>query len=151
MLLVHPVTLNRNTIVSNPLVVPDAAKAEPVPIFTTVLLLELQKPPVVASVKIVSPFTQTLATPDIGAGKGLTVTIVDVLQPELSVYVMLAVPAAFPVTKPELNTTLAKPGAPLVQSPPVKVSVSVVCVPIQIEFVPVMIDGDWFTVTLIVE
>ena len=64
---------------------PEAAKADPVPIFTTVLLLELQKPPEVASVNIVSPFTQTLATPDIAAGSGFTVMIADVLQPELKV------------------------------------------------------------------
>ena len=83
--IISPIATEVADIEPNVALVPDAANAEPVPMLTTALLLELQKPPVVASVNIVSALTQTAATPDIGAGRGLTVIMLDVLQPELSV------------------------------------------------------------------
>jgi hypothetical protein len=51
----------------------------------TPVLTLVQVPPLVASVNIVVPLWHTVNVPDIGAGFGLTVTVVVRVQPEAEV------------------------------------------------------------------
>ena len=76
-----------------------------------------------------------------GAGSGLTVTCLTVKQPvEEKVYVILAVPAASPVTTPPAST-LAVDGLLLAQVPPVEVVDNVAVEPTHTVAVPVMEAG----------
>ena len=77
-------------IVVVPPVRPDTRPVEEPIVATTVLLL-LQVPPVVTSLKVVLPNIPQLALPLIAAGK-LTVTLVVALLPHPFEYVMAAVP-----------------------------------------------------------
>jgi hypothetical protein len=80
-------------------------------------------PPVVALLSVVFWPVQTCAAPVITAGNAFTVTIVDVLQPVTSVYVIGVMPAPTPVTLPDEAVTVATEGTPLLHTPPVVVLV----------------------------
>ena len=110
----------------------------------------LQEPPVVASVSNVVKPAQTLAVPVIEAGKGLTVTLVVVIQPVGKVYEMVTVPADTPVTTPVPEPTVALLVLLLLQVPPVVASVNAVVKPAHTLVVPVIEAGNGFTVTVIV-
>ena len=80
-------------------------------------------------------------------GKGLTVTTVVLIQPvTVSIYVIVAVPTAVPVTLPvdELTVTI---GLALLQVPPPVASLNVVEVPTQILVTPVIVAGNGLIVT----
>jgi hypothetical protein len=72
-------------------------------------LLLLQVPPVVAhdSIADVPAHNPPGGTPVIDAGKGFTVTMADVLQPDVLVYIIVEVPALMPITSPLDGSTVA--------------------------------------------
>jgi hypothetical protein len=95
--------------------------------------------------------TQTVETPAIGAGSGLTVTTVPITQPFAEVYVIFVVPAVTPVTRPEPTPIVAMEGEELVHEPPVKASVNVVVEPdAHTDVVPEMAEGVGYIVTVVV-
>jgi hypothetical protein len=84
---------------------------------------------------------------------GITVTVlvaVAFAQPPVPflVYVMIAVPAATPLTTPVEAFTVAIPVALLDQLPPDTVEVNVVVPPTQIPCVPLMVPADAGAVTV---
>jgi len=103
----------------------------PAPIVAVVISLLLQLPPTVASVKVVFAPVQTVVEPDIAKGVGLTVISYVATQPLGSVYVIVGVPAATPVTVPVVEPTVARPVLLLVHSPPPVASVNVILLPMQ--------------------
>jgi hypothetical protein len=118
-----------------------------VPTVAIAVLLLLHEPPVVAFVKVVTNPAHTLAVPLIAEGFELTVTVAYVLQLPPSVYVILDVPAATPVTTPA-EFILAFVGALLLQVPPVDADDNEVVKPTQTLSVPVIEDGTAFTLTM---
>jgi hypothetical protein len=87
-----------------------------------------------------------LVVPVIGAGEGKIVTVVVVVQPEGSVYVMDAVPADTAETIPVEEPTVATSGdAPVLHVPP-PASVRLVVVPTQMDVTPMIGPGNEFTV-----
>jgi hypothetical protein len=114
---------------------------------TAVLLLD-HVPPVTELVSDVVELTHTVPEPDIAAGMGFTVTLVVVKQPAGNVYVIVAMPAALPVTTgPD---TEAMPGLLEDQLPPLIELASVVEAPTHTVAVPVMAPGTGFTVKPVV-
>lgn len=107
----------------------------------------LHTPPVAGSVKVVVAPAHTKADPVIGEGNGLTVTGVVVIHPVPSEKVMVATPAATPVTIPVAEPIVAVPVLPLVHNPPPPASLSVVVAPIHTWVRPVIAGGSVFTVT----
>ena len=114
-------------------------------IFATPVALELQAPPVFPLVvKVTVPVEQMacvpLKTPALGAVVTVTVLVEETAVHPFAagiVYVIVAVPAATPVTMPVLAFTVAIPAALVVQVPPVFPSVVNVLVPAtQIACVP---------------
>ena len=75
-------------------------------------LLLVHVPPAGVEFNVVVKPTHTLVVPVSAVGFGLTVTGVVMIQPELSVYVMVDVPAIAPVTIPvavlQLNSRITK-------------------------------------------
>jgi hypothetical protein len=110
---------------------------------------ELQVPPP-ASLSVVDDPIHTPVAPEIVAGKGFTVSTVDVRQPvDVSLYVMIDVPAATPVTRPAPVPTVAAAVLPLLQEPPVVASVRVTVPPLsQTRAVPEIVAGAGLTVTV---
>jgi len=104
-------------------------------------------PPAVGSLKLVVDPAQTTAVPVIGAGNGLTVTVVVIRQPVGNVYVIVAVPKADPPTTPLDMLTGAIADALLLQVPPVLASLSVEVKPRQTLVLPEIGAGNGFTVT----
>ena len=89
---------------------------------------------------------QTVVTPVIAGGNGLTVTVSVLVQPPAPVYIIAAVPAPTPVTSPE-DVTVATPLAPLLQVPPGVALVNAVVPPTHITAVPVTGKGFGLMVT----
>ena len=113
----------------------------------------LQIPPVVASVKIVFEPAQTIGVPAMvpALGVGLTVTTcVAAAVPQLlvTVYDIVVVPVAMPLTTPEVPTVPVD-GLTLLHAPPVAASVKAVLAPVQTVGVPEIVPafGRPFTVT----
>jgi hypothetical protein len=75
-----------------------------------------------------------------------TPTVVVVLQPPASVYVILVVPGVLPITVPDDEPIEATEGALLLQVPPVIPSDSVMVKPGHTSVVPLMGVGDALTV-----
>ena len=75
-------------------------------------------PPVLASVSAVVEPEHTVSVPVIVAIPGFTVTTAVLLQPLDIVYVITVVPAATPVTRPEVAPIVAVAGEPLTHEPP---------------------------------
>ena len=82
------------------------------------------------------------------AGNGLTTTNAVAIQPVDNVYVMVAVPAATPVTVPPL--TLATPALLVLHVPPLVASLNEVVRPAHTDMVPVIAAGTGFTSTMVV-
>ena len=96
-----------------PVTMPDK---EPTVATATSLLLHV--PPGVELKRVVVAPSHTLAIPVIAAGVRFTVTVVNARQPPPTMYVILAVPAASPVTTPVPDATVAIEILPLVHTPP---------------------------------
>ena len=115
------------------------------------VLLLVHVPPVVPSVRLVVLPTQMLAVNGlIATGAVFTVIVFVVIQPELFVNVMFAVPAVLPVTIPVRLPILATNGEPLLHVPLPSVSVVVVPAHSVTGVDGVMAAGRAFTVTLAV-
>ena len=104
---------------ATPVTMPD------VPIVATPVLLLAHVPPVGVLLSVDVLPTHTTGDPIINPGSGLIVTVVVVRQPVGRVYVMLAVPAAMPLTVPAASI-VATAVLLLFQAPPVVVVLSVV-------------------------
>jgi hypothetical protein len=112
---------------------------------------ELQAPPDGASDNVVVLPTQTVAVPDIAEGRALTVNTAVFRQPPAMVYVILAVPAATPITMPVVGFIVPMLVLPLLHVPPAVASVNVVVRPTQTDIGPVIAGTVWVTVTTDVE
>ena len=89
--------------------------------------LLLQVPPDVALLSVLLPPTQALSAPVIAAGSGSTVTTAVLVQPEeVSLNVIVVVPADTPVTTPVDTLIVATPGVLLAHVPVPSGFVSVV-------------------------
>ena len=118
---------------------------------TVALAFELlQVPPLVASARVVVRPAQTLVVPVIAAGNGLTSILVVDIQPVLSMYVIVDVPAVTPVTIPDVEPIIAL-AFELLQVPPLVASARVVVRPAQTLVVPVIAAGNGLTSILVVE
>jgi hypothetical protein len=111
---------------------------------TPVLLLVQVPPPVLVSVLVVP--THTTGVPPIADGTGLTVNTLVMKHPVDRVYVIVEVPASTPVTTPEAEPTVATLVVLLAHVPP-PASVSVAVKPSHATDVPLIADGNGFTVT----
>lgn len=125
------------TPVTTPLLAPTVAR---------VVLLLLHVPLPEASVKLIVLPVQTTAGPEMAAGVGLTVNVIDVKQPPGAIYVILAVPADIPVTMPEGEPTVAIAVALLTHVPVPDELANVVLNPSQTDDDPVIDPGAAFTV-----
>jgi len=114
------------------------------------VLLLLHVPPLVGSNSVAVAPTQILLAPDIGLGVGLTVTDAVVKQPAGKVYVIVAVPAAAPVTTPVPEITDATAELLLLHEPPPVASVNVVVDPTHTASVPPIDAGAGLTVNGVV-
>ena len=122
----------------------------PAAVATAVLLL-LHVPEGVASLSVVVKPAQTAIVPVIDAGNGLTVTGVVMIQPVvLSVYVIVGVPAATPVTTPVALLTVASNVLLLLQLPSGVASLKLVVKPAHTLVVPVIAAGSGLTVAVLV-
>ena len=127
------------------------------PVLPTVALplLADHVPPVTASVRlIVVPVVRLDGPLIVPAVNALTVTIVDVLavpQPFVTIYEILAVPPATPLTVPSVPTVAIAP-LEVLQVPPAAASVSAVVEPAHTVAVPVIAPavGNGLTVTVAV-
>ena len=99
----------------------------------------LHEPDGVISLKVIVDPKQTCVGPVIGAGYGLTVTVVSAMQPPGSVKVIVAVPALIllPVTIP-VELTVATLTLLLLHVPPAVISLKEVVVPRQMLVLPVI-------------
>ena len=114
------------------------------------VLLQLHVP-LPASLNVVDKPAQTVVFPIIAFGKGLTVTVLVVIQPVPSIYVMVVVPGDTLVTTPEPEGTMvATEVLLLLQVPPAVASLNVVIKPMQTLAKPVITDGKGFTNTEVV-
>lgn len=110
------------------------------------LVLELfHTPPDTVLVSVVVELSHTVAVP-LMVATGLTVTVVDLVQPVESVYAIVAVPALVPHTTPLEEPTVATDVMELLHTPPDVASPSVVQLPAHILLTPVMVAGTALTV-----
>ena len=115
----------------------------------TEVLLLLQVPPPEISLNAVEDKTQTFVIPVIGAGAGLTETVVTAMHPVARVYVIVDVPPDLPKTIPVPAPIVATDVLLLLQVPP-PASLNAVVKPAQTTVVPVIAEGFGFTVTTVV-
>lgn len=109
--------------------------------------LLLHTPPVVVELSVVVEPRHIVGVPVIAFGNALTVTTIVLLQPTPAENVILAVPAAAPVTRP-VEVTLAMVEALELQVP-AEVSLRLVVDPIHTVGVPVIAAGNEFIVTVV--
>jgi hypothetical protein len=133
--------------VAVPAVKPETRPVDPT--VATVGLLLLQVPPDVVSVNPVVKPVHKVEAPMIG---DIGVTFVTVMvavtkQPVVSSYVTVQVPAKTPVTKPELEFTVAIAPFELDHVPPDVPSVKWVVPPTVTEVVPLIDEGNGLTLT----
>lgn len=102
----------------------------PDPIVATAVLLLLHAPKAVRSLRLVEEPTHWVEVPVIGAGEDVIDSPSVAIQPVGNAYVIVAVPAATPVTIPEVPT-VAIDVLLLLQVPPVVASVRLAVEPIQ--------------------
>ena len=110
-------------------------------------LVVLHVPPAGESLNVTDEFTQTCTPAVIAAGSGATVTIAVAIHPLPFVKVIIAVPAATPVTMPLTGSIVATPVLPLVQLPLPDASLNDVLASGQTSIVPSIAEGSGFTVT----
>jgi hypothetical protein len=148
LVVVQPVAAAVNVIVDVPEEAPVTAPiALLVPIVATDRVPLTHVPPT-EFVRVVVVPTQVVAVPPIAAGSALTVTIAVFLQPVGSVYVIVDVPPATPVTKPDDEPMVATPALLLTHVPPASALLSNVVAVTQAFSVPVMAAGRALTVTV---
>jgi hypothetical protein len=143
----QPVVPKVKEIVDVPGLIPVAT---PVVVFivATLVLLLAHVPEPVALVSDVLIASQTDKLPSIDEGNGFTVTGVVLVHPlDVSVNVIIAVPALLPETTPDPRTTLAFDTLPLTQVPAPDGLERAVVAPTQTLVVPVIAEG---SVTVIV-
>jgi hypothetical protein len=115
---------------------------------------EVHVPPAVVLAKVVEEPTQTVVAPEMAGGKGFTVTtlVAAILpHPLVTVYDIVDVPAATPVTTPPLPI-VAIPVVTELHTPPPAALLNVVVEPRHTLAVPAMLPalGIEFTVTIAV-
>ena len=117
---------------------------------------DVQTPPVVVELSVITSVTELIVLPVIGAtiGRAFTVTVVDTEStqplPLVTVYLMMLVPALIPLTKPVLLTVAAFVFVD-VQTPLAVASANCVVELAHTLVVPVIgaITGNAFTVTVV--
>jgi hypothetical protein len=119
-------------------------------IVATPVALLVHVPPVVVLVRIVVLPTQTTAVPPIVAGRAFMVIVVVLIQPVDNAYVIRDVPAPTPLTSPEPASIVAAVVLELVHVPPAGVDAIVEVLPIQMDAVPVIVEGFGLTVNVAV-
>jgi len=120
-----------------------------IPIVATDGLLLVHVPPGVAFTNVEDAYRQILVLPVIIEGTGLSVTDFVVVQVP-TVYVIVAVPAATPVSKPVVGFMVMLEGLLLVHTPPATELASVIVLPVHTFELPEIAEGDGFTVTVVV-
>ena len=111
------------------------------------VLLLLQVPPGVRSLRVVVDPVQTVCVPVILTGVGLTTTPSVTKQPAGNVYVIVGLPAATPPTIP-VDPTVARSVLLLIHVPPPTPSVNGVVWPTHTVVLPPIRVGAWFTVII---
>ena len=119
------------------------------PTVATAVLLLVQTPTPALNKVVVLP-THTDVIPVIGAGKGLTNSVVVAMQLVLKVYVIIAVPALTPDATPLKEPIVATAMLLLLHVPPIVASLSVVVLPTQTAVTPVIAAGSGLTVIIVV-
>ena len=109
----------------------------------------LQSPPSVASLNVIVAPTHNDVGPVTTSGVARTNKSIVAMQPELSEYEIVVVPAAIHVTSPVVEFIAATVGCVLTHVPPVTASVSVNVEPTQANVGPEMAGGP-LTVTIAV-
>ena len=102
-------------------------------------------PPGIDPVSVIVDVAHSADGPVMGVGRGFTVTVVDLLQPVATMYVIATVPADKPQTVP-VASTVAMPPTDGLQVPPPVASPSSEVDPAHRLSVPVMAAGSGFTV-----
>jgi hypothetical protein len=128
------------------------------PIVATEVVPLVQIPPAVALDNVTDPPIQTLVGPVIGATAGSALTVMnmlaDALQPAafVTVYNIIDVPAATPVTTPDEEPTVATVRSLLLHTPPEVALLNVVVAATHTVEAPVIAAtvGKLFTVTVFV-
>ena len=129
--------------------IPIAAITSPDPSTLTLPLLVLHVPPLVASVSVTMLSAQILVVPLIAEGAAFTTSTADELQPDDTVYMIVAVPADAPaVTTPVVKPIVAAPV--LLHVPPLNTSLSVTVALAHTERLPMIAPGCELTVTVAV-
>jgi hypothetical protein len=131
-----------------PAEIPFTAPVSEPTVATEILLLD-HEPPASALLNVVVEPTQTLVVPMLDGGRGLTVTVAIAVQPELTVYVTVPVPADTPVTAPTLVTGVESVVLELLHEPPGVASVKVIVEPTQTAGVPAIAAGEALTVIIL--
>lgn len=132
-------------IVAVPVVTP-LTTPEVLTVATPIALL-VQLPPLVVQLSGVVCPVHNAVLPVMAAGEVLVEVVLYTAQLAPSEYVMVAVPALTPVTRPEDEPTVAKPVDPLVHTPPDMASVNEVLRPAHTLVAPEMGPGAVVTVT----
>jgi hypothetical protein len=114
------------------------------------VLLLLQVPPAVASVKAIVVPAHSDVAPEIPPKFGFTVTTNEAVQPEPSVYIIVAVPEAKPDTIPVVVPTEAINAGLLLQVPFDTASLNVIVYPTQTDDAPNTAVGAELTATVAV-
>jgi len=127
----------------------DTPPTTPPPALTvpTAALLLVHVPPGVVELSVVVAPVHTVLLPVMAAGNGLTVTTAVRVQPLVPKHVIVAVPAATPLTIPDDEPMVAIAVLLLLHVAPMLVVLNVVLAPAQTANVPVMALGAGCTVT----
>lgn len=132
-----------------PTATPVSTPVEEIIVATDVLPL-IHVPPAVASLSVMAEPMHTPGPPVMAAGSGLTVTAVVMIQVVGSVYVMVALPGATPVTTPVPEVTVAIAVLLLLHVPPKLPSDNINVDPWQKGTLPDMAAGNGLTVAVTV-
>ena len=116
------------------------------PIVATATFADAHMPPEVASLSVVVPPLHITVVPVMGAGLGLTVMVVLVVQPAVEVYMIVTVPGVRPVNTPPILIVPTK-GLELVHAPPGVRQPTVIVLPTHTEVAPVIGAGNGAIVT----
>lgn len=119
-----------------PAVMPDTTP-EPDPTLATAGVDDIHVPPDGVSASVMVLPVHTVPGPVMAPGVGFTVND-RVASPPGVEYVMMVTPAVTPVTTPVNDPTVATPGVPLVQVPPLVASVNTITAPAHTELGPVI-------------
>ena len=121
------------------------------PVVTPTLAIEgdplLQLPPVVVLLSVIVEPRQTEEGPVIDPGAACTETTTVAKQPEVNIYVIVAVPIELPETRPPVEVTSATPALLVLHDPPGAPSVNKEVPPKHIFVLPNIAGGPAVTVT----